>query len=103
MRPDSNHNEIIETKDDMLQKMNGVHKEAAVPEEVLNNNGLTLRNFQRVPTTGGSAEEIPNEFTSAKAAVGGQLDDDEKIREYLQRSDTAVIYPEPVGRVDNGK
>ncbi|XP_044262062.1 zinc finger protein 1 isoform X2 [Tribolium madens] len=70
-------------------------KEATVPEEVLN--GLSMHPPKIV--TGGSAEDAPNDLISVKAAVGEQ--EDENIEEYLQRSDTAVIYPEPVGHSEN--
>ncbi|GJQ72813.1 hypothetical protein Trydic_g1463 [Trypoxylus dichotomus] len=101
MSPDPNHNELPENSEDIRQMMNGsVHKEAAVPEKVLN------FHTQRPAKTGGTAEDIQNDFVSVKAAVGEQQqpEDDEKIQEYLQRSDTAVIYPEPVGRhVNDGR
>lgn len=69
---------------------------------MLGTNGLTLHSLQRLVKTGGAAEDVPNEFVSAKAAVGEQ-DDDDKLQEYLKRSDTAVIYPEPVGHAEQGK
>lgn len=100
MSPDPNHNELPEDPENIRQIMNGgVHKEAAVAE---------VLNFhqQRSIKTGGTAEDVQNDFVSAKAAVGEeqQPEDDEKIQEYLQRSDTAVIYAEPVERnTDNGK
>ncbi|KAK9753696.1 hypothetical protein QE152_g1818 [Popillia japonica] len=94
MSPDPNHNELPEDPENIRQIMNGgVHKEAAVAE---------VLNFhqQRSIKTGGTAEDVQNDFVSAKAAVGEeqQPEDDEKIQEYLQRSDTAVIYAEPVER-----
>lgn len=101
MSPDPNHNELPEDSEDIRQIMNGgVHKEAAVPKELLN------FQCQKSVKTGGTAEDVHSDFVFAKAAVGEQQrpEDDEKIQEYLQRSDTAVIYPEPVGRqADNGK
>ncbi|XP_015839852.1 zinc finger protein 1 isoform X3 [Tribolium castaneum] len=70
-------------------------KEATVPEEVLN--GLSMHSSPPKVLTGGSASDAPNDdLISVKAAVGEQ--EDENIEEYLQRSDTAVIYPEPVGQ-----
>lgn len=91
MSPDSNHNELLESVPDLHKRFNGIHKEAAVPEEVLN--GLSMHSPPKIVKTGGSAEDAPNDLISVKAAVG----DDEHLQEYLQRSDTAVIYPEPVG------
>lgn len=102
MSPDSDHNEILDNSDEFQKRMNGIHKEAAVPDEVLN--GLSMHSLQKVIKTGGTAEDVPNDLISVKAAVGEQSEDDERIKEYLQRSDTAVIYPEPVGRpAENGK
>lgn len=86
MSPDTNHNELTETPEVFPGHMNGLHKEAAVPEEVLNGAGT----HPTTKTVGG----VPEEFTTAKAVAG---QDEDRIREYLQRSDTAVIYPEPVG------
>lgn len=103
MSPDTNSNELHETPEEIHKRMNGVHKQAAVPEEVLSNNGLSLHSLQRIVKTGGTAEDVPNDFVSAKAAVGEQSEDYDKLQEYLQRSDTAVIYAEPVGRPDGGK
>lgn len=74
MSPDTNHNELSASPDSFPDRMNGIHKEAAVPEEVLN--GVH-------PAT-------------KTAAVRGR-DDQEGLEEYLRRGDTAVIYPEPVG------
>lgn len=101
MSPDTNHNEISESVSEVHKRLNGVHKEAAVPEEVLN--GLSMHSPPKVPKTGGSAEDVPNDLISVKAAVGEQSEDEDKIKEYLQRSDTAVIYPEPVGHPENGE
>lgn len=103
MSPDTNHNEIIESKAGMCHKINGMHMEAIVPEEMLNKKGLILHNIQRVATTGGFAEEVPIEHISAKTTVGEHSVDDANLKEYLERSDTVVIYPEPVGRLENGK
>jgi uncharacterized Zn-finger protein len=99
MSPDSNHNELVETPEELRKRLNGVHIEAAVPDEVLN--GLSMHSPPKMLKTGGSAEDAPNDLISVKAAVGEQSEDDEKIKEYLQRSDTAVIYPEPVGHSEN--
>jgi hypothetical protein len=101
MSPDSNHNELVETPEELRKRLNGVHIEAAVPDEVLN--GLSMHSPPKMLKTGGSAEDAPNDLISVKAAVGEQSEDDEKIKEYLQRSDTAVIYPEPVGHSENGE
>ncbi|KAF5295560.1 hypothetical protein FQR65_LT10423 [Abscondita terminalis] len=100
MSPDTNSNEISESPEEIRKRMNGLHKPGAVPEEVLNNNGLSLHSLQRISKTGGTADDILNDSTSAKAAVGEQSEDDDKLQEYLQRRDTAVIYAEPVGRLD---
>ncbi|XP_063912903.1 zinc finger protein 1 isoform X4 [Zophobas morio] len=99
MSPDPNHNETSEPPSELHKRLNGVHKEAAVPEEVLN--GLSMHSPPKLLKTGGSAEDGPNDLISVKAAVGEQSEDEEKIKEYLQRSDTAVIYPEPVGHPEN--
>ena len=101
MSPDPNHNETSEPPSELHKRLNGVHKEAAVPEEVLN--GLSMHSPPKLLKTGGSAEDGPNDLISVKAAVGEQSEDEEKIKEYLQRSDTAVIYPEPVGHPENGE
>lgn len=81
------------------KRPNGVHKEVAAAaalvmpaEEVLN--GLSMHSPPKVMKTGGSADHN-NDLISVKAAVGSE--DEDKIQEYLKRSDTAVIYPEPVG------
>lgn len=102
MSPDPNHNELPDNPENIRQLLNGgLHKEAAIAEEVLNFHS------EKCMKTGGTAEDVQNDFVSAKAdAVGEQQqpEDDEKIKEYLQRSDTAVIYPEPVGRLtDSGR
>ncbi|KAF5297484.1 hypothetical protein FQA39_LY12078 [Lamprigera yunnana] len=101
MSPDTNSIEISESPEEIRKRMNATHKPGAVPEEVLNNNGLSLHSLQRIVKTGGTADDILNDSTSAKAAVGEQSEDDDKLQEYLQRRDTAVIYAEPVGRADN--
>lgn len=77
----------------------GLHKEAAVPEEALN--GLSMHSPPKIPKTGGEAEDVPEDLISVKAAVGEQSEDEDKIKEYLKRSDTAVIFPEPVGQQEN--
>lgn len=92
MSPDTNHNEIIDNKQNMFIKVNGIHKEAAVPENMLNNKGLILCNSNKVPTTGGTAEEVPNEDISTRTAVGEQ----QIIQEFFHRN-------EPIGRPENGK
>lgn len=104
MSPDTNHNEIIDNKQDMCIKLNGIHKEAAVPEEMLNNKGLILYNSNRIPTTGGTAEEVPNEHISAKTAVGEHVTtDDENVKKYLNSNDTVVIFPKSVWPSDDGE
>lgn len=103
MSPDTNSTELPESPEEVHRRTNGIHKQAAVPEEVLNNNGMTLHSLQRIAKTGGTAEDVPNDFVSAKAAVGEQSEEDDKLQEYLQRRDTAVIYPEPVGRAEPGE
>lgn len=103
MSPDQSSSELSELPaEEIHTRMNGVHKQATVPKEVLTNNGLTLHSLQRIVKTGGTAEDVTNDIVSARAAVGEQSDDDDKLQEYLQRSDTAVIYAEPVGRSDAG-
>lgn len=87
--PDKNHNEIID------ERLNGLPKEVTVVED-----GLSMHSPACLVKTGGSAsEESSNDLISAKAAIGEQSEEEEDIKEYLQRSDTAVIYAEPV----NGK
>lgn len=103
MSPDPNANDIPPSPVDVATRMNGNHKEGAVPEEVLGTNGLSLHSLQRLAKTGGSAEEVPTEIVSPKAACGEHSEDEEEIEEYLQRSDTAVIYPEPVEQLVQGK
>uniref|UniRef100_A0A1Y1MLD0 Zinc finger E-box-binding homeobox protein zag-1 n=1 Tax=Photinus pyralis TaxID=7054 RepID=A0A1Y1MLD0_PHOPY len=97
MSPDTNSNE---TSEEIHKRMNGIHKQGAVPEEVLSNNGLSLHSLQRIVKTGGTADDVLNDSTSAKAAIGEPSEDD-KLRELLQRRDTAVIYAVPVGRTDS--
>lgn len=103
MSPDTNHNEQVPDNNpkQMHKLMNGCHKEAAVPEQVINGtNGLNLQGLLRmqVVKSGGAAEDVPKDLVSAKAAVGEQQEEEEKIQEYLKRSDTAVIFAEPVGQ-----
>lgn len=100
--PDDNHNEIVENPGPPYKYINGLYRDVTVPEEV-SNNSLSMHSPSSVIKTGGSAEDIPSHLISAKAAVGEQSEDDETIQEYLNRSDTAVIYPEPVGRPESGK
>lgn len=108
MSPDTNHNEQLpEPKPKKVQKlMNGCHKEAVIPEQVVNGvNGLSLQGLltMQVVKSGGVAQDIPKDLVSARAALPEQQDEEKKIQEYLQRSDTAVIFPEPVGQQNNGK
>lgn len=110
MSPDTNHNNHQQpdqnpTSKDLHQKLlNGCHKEAAVPEQVNGANGLSLQGLltMQVMKSGGVAAEEPKELVSAKAAVGELQEEEQKIQEYLQRSDTAVIFPEPVGQNTSG-
>lgn len=89
--------------------LNGHHKEAAIPEQVVANgaaNGLSLQgllSMQVVKSSGGVASDVPKDLVSAKAAVGEQQEEEQKIQEYLQRSDTAVIFPEPVDHSVHGE
>lgn len=113
MSPDSNHNnhqlpdqnpkELICQTPHLL---NGCLKEAVIPEQVVNGaNGLSLQGLitMQVIKSGGVADDAPKDLVSAKAAVGEQQEEEQKIQEYLQRSDTAVIFPEPVGQSTTGK
>lgn len=96
MSPDTNHNELSDNAGECFSsRMNGVHKEAAVPEELLQDKAIHR-------TTGIAAADVPSEAKTT-SLVEQDGEDEERIQEYLQRSDTAVIYPEPVGRPDSGK
>lgn len=77
----------------------GPHKKVAIPDEAFN--GLSMHSPPKIPKTGGEAEDVPEDLISVKAAVGEQSEDEDKIKEYLKRSDTAVIFPEPVGQQEN--
>ncbi|XP_071035112.1 zinc finger E-box-binding homeobox protein zag-1 isoform X2 [Parasteatoda tepidariorum] len=46
-----------------------------------------------LPLTNGTSDDRPSQING----ISKKNPEDEKIQEYLQRSDTAVIYPEPVG------
>lgn len=104
MSPDTNHiSELVMSSGDNVAgecyspnsiRMNGVHKEAAIPEELLQDKAMV-------------AADVPSE---AKTRVqqqeeqdDGGGEDEEQLQEYLQRRDTAVIYPEPVGRPESGE
>lgn len=105
MSPNTAINETHNESGDIQGRLNGTHIEATVPEEVLKVSSLSLHGVHRTAKTGGAAEDASDEIAiSAKAAVGGLVEDDDRIEEYLRRSDTAVIYPEPVGRTtEEGK
>lgn len=94
MSPDTNHNELSEKPggECFSSRMNGVHKEAAVPEELLSDKVSSIR-----------AAEVPSEAKTSLMEQHDGAEDEERIQEYLQRSDTAVIYPEPVGRPESGE
>jgi hypothetical protein len=81
--------------------MNGIHKQFSIPEDLLNSNGLSLHSSKKLLKTGGEADDLTGDSVSSKAAIAD--DDDDKLQEYLKRSDTAVIYAEPVGRPDAGE
>lgn len=90
MSPDTNHNELSEKPggECFSSRMNGVHKEAAVPEELLSDK---------------VSSKAPSEAKTSLVEQQEGGEDEERIQEYLQRSDTAVIYAEPVGRPESGK
>lgn len=96
MSPDTNHNELLSdnaTGECFSSRMNGIHKEAAIPEELLQDKVTMHRR---------SPADAPSEAKTSLVDVQDG-EDEERIQEYLQRSDTAVIYPEPVGRPNSGK
>lgn len=103
MSPDPNANDIPPCFTDVQARLNGDHKQGAFPGEVLGSNGLSLHSLQRLAKTGGSAEEVPTEIVCPEAAIGDDSGHEEEIEEYLQRSDTAIIYPEPVEQQEQGE
>lgn len=106
MSPDTNHNELTENPAECFSSriMNGVHKEAVIPEELLSDK--VMHHHHRHHGRSIATADVPGE---AKTSVDGMEqeqqggEDEERIQEYLRRSDTAVIYPEPVGRAESGK
>lgn len=100
MSPDTNHNELSDNSSSecFSSRMNGVHKEAAIPEQLLQDKTMH-------GTISIAAADAPGEAKTTSLVDQHQdgAEDEERIQEYLQRSDTAVIYPEPVGRPESGK
>lgn len=95
MSPDTNHNELSDNSGECFSsRMNGVHKEAAIPEELIQDKAIHRTSI--------AAADVPSEAKTT-SLVEQDGEDEERIQEYLQRSDTAVIYPEPVGRPESGK
>lgn len=91
MSPDTNHNELSDNSGECFSsRMNGIHKEAAIPEELLQDKVMHRK-----------SADVPSEAKTSLVEQDGE--DEDRIQEYLQRSDTAVIYPEPVGRPGSGK
>lgn len=79
-------------------RMNGVvHREAAIPEELLQDKAMVAAD---VPS---EAKTRVQHQQQQEGGGGGDGEDEEQLQEYLQRRDTAVIYPEPVGRPESGE
>lgn len=87
---DTNFNEIGDTTEEIRDKKNGVLQKIVGSEEMLNNNAINMPDFQKL-------KKFP------QGNLERSSDDEEKLNEYLRRSDTAVIYPEAVGRPENGE
>ncbi|XP_018328543.1 zinc finger protein 1 isoform X2 [Agrilus planipennis] len=93
MSPESDHTEVA-TVDDPYDRLNGVHERAVVPEEVVK---------LKVLKTGGTAEELEDEMESVNAAVGEERrEEEDRLKEYLHRRDTAIIYPEEPSKCTTG-
>lgn len=99
---DNNFNDSSEAMEEIPDRMNGAHSKLEdSDEENLNNNAIGTPDFQKLYKLVDTVIEVTRGHNYSKST--SESDDDDKIKEYLQRSDTAVIYPEPVGRSDNGK
>lgn len=105
MSTDSNHNDQPSNT-----KLNGLLKELIIKENTKEDaeetrrpiNGINFQDRLTVVKKDSKKSEVESPDEEVEVVVV-QKEEDDKIQEYLQRSDTAVIYAEPVGQQNNGK